>query len=50
MDTIAAHGGLSYSNNYDVEWVFPVGKTAEDGSATENKLATLHRMDDCVAG
>ena len=23
MDTIAAHGGLSYSNNYDVEWSFP---------------------------
>ena len=40
MDTIAAHGGLSYSNNYDVEWVFPVGKTSEEGNATENKLVT----------
>ena len=23
MSTIIAHGGMSYSNNYDVEWVFP---------------------------
>ncbi|CAF34269.1 hypothetical protein S-PM2d204 [Synechococcus phage S-PM2] len=23
IETINAHGGLSYSNNYDVEWVFP---------------------------
>ena len=23
MQTIVAHGGISYSNNYDVEWVFP---------------------------
>lgn len=38
MDTISAHGGLSYSNNYDVEWVFPTGKTSEEGNATPNKL------------
>lgn len=23
MNTIVAHGGISYSNNYDVEWMFP---------------------------
>ncbi len=23
MSTIVAHGGMSYSNNYDVEWMFP---------------------------
>lgn len=23
MQTIVAHGGISYSNNYDVEWIFP---------------------------
>ena len=23
MQTIIAHGGISYSNNYDVEWIFP---------------------------
>lgn len=25
-----AHGGLSYSNNYDVEWVFPTGTKLHD--------------------
>ena len=41
MDTISAHGGLSYSNNYDVEWVFPTGVKSEEGEASvPNKLVT----------
>ena len=39
MDTIAAHGGLSYSNNYDVEWKFPtIGATDTQLVSRLNKL------------
>ena len=30
MQTIVAHGGMSYSNNYDVEWVFPNVTSVDD--------------------
>ena len=30
MQTIVAHGGMSYSNNYDVEWIFPNVKAVDD--------------------
>ena len=37
MQTIVAHGGMSYSNNYDVEWVFPDVKI-EGGTSLVDKL------------
>jgi hypothetical protein len=37
IETINAHGGLSYSNNYDIEWFFPV-LTGQDGSAQSTSL------------
>ena len=35
MQTIVAHGGMSYSNNYDVEWVFPNVKVEGETSLVD---------------
>ena len=37
IETINAHGGLSYSNNYDIEWFFPV-LTGDNGKKKDTSL------------
>ena len=39
MQTIVAHGGISYSNNYDVEWVFPT--VSNQQTSLVSKLSKL---------